>query len=177
MFNVPVWMVICLSQGQTWLLLDSCFRYFCHFLVHIAGSSTCAFTKGKWSLIYNISDEKERIYEEFDHELRALSEPSADVFSHGFIFHQSAIHVGLTEDVLHLKGYKIKENIVFFLLLELLNIDIIHPPPFPPFLSLLLPHRLILRSFCFDLKSQSETSLLLRNHLHLGYSLSMMHFT
>lgn len=129
------------------------------------------------ALIYNISDEKERIYEEFDRELRALSEPSADVFSHGFIFHQSAIHVGLTEDVLHLKGYEIKENIVFFLQLGLLNIDIIHPPPFPPFLSLLLPHPLILRSFCFDLKSQSETSLLLRNHLHLGYSLSMMHFT
>lgn len=64
------------------------------------------------ALIYNISDEKERIYEEFDRELRALSEPSADMFSHGFIFHQSASHVGLTENVLHLKGYEIKENIV-----------------------------------------------------------------
>lgn len=95
---------------------------------------------------------KRKIYEEPDPERRARSEPSVCKLSHGLIFHQCAILISLTEEILHLKGYDMKGKYLFFLLLVAATRHRPHPPtPHSIFLSLSFsPTRPAFLLFCFE---------------------------
>lgn len=76
------------------------------------------------------------------------------VLSHGLIFHQCAIHIKLTENVLRLKGYEMKgkkKKTLLFLLLGAAK-HRHHLPPAPPFcLSAFSPvHPSYIPLFCFE---------------------------
>lgn len=178
MSNVTSWMLIYVLE-MNWALIRLLHEILAISSFHIAGSLQMCFHKRVSFFLISLTKRGEFMKSlTLSWELWEIRQPT--VLSHGLIFHQCAIHISLTENVLHLKGYEMKEEKKpsSSCCWELLNIDIIHPST-PLFLSFCLapsPPSTQITFLCFVLKPPSQSLLLLRNHLPLGYKLSMMHF-